>query len=213
MKRKIIKIDEAKCNGCGDCAKKCHEGALEIVNGKAKLVSDKYCDGLGDCVGECPLGAITFEMRETEAYDEKAVLERQKATVAQKSGEGLINWPIQLHLQNPMANYFYDADLVLAADCTGFAFSNLGNKFNNKPISIACPKLDTNKEEYIEKLVALIDHALINSITVVMMEVPCCGGLLYLTQQALSKSKRKVPIKKVIISIKGELMSEEWVNV
>ena len=213
MKRKIIKIDEAKCNGCGDCAKKCHEGALEIVNGKAKLVSDKYCDGLGDCIGECPLGAITFEVRETEDYDEQAVIERQKTIATQKTSTGLINWPIQLHLQNPMANYFYDADLVLAADCTGFAFSNLSNKFNNKPISIACPKLDANKEEYIEKLVALIDHSLINSITVVMMEVPCCGGLLYLTQLALSKSKRKVPVKKVIISIKGELMSEEWVNV
>ncbi|MDR2085404.1 MAG: 4Fe-4S dicluster domain-containing protein [Bacteroidales bacterium] len=212
MKRKIIKIDESKCNGCGYCVKKCHEGALEIVNGKAKLVSDKYCDGLGDCIGECPLGAITFEVRETEDYDEKAVIERQTAKLSQRASK-LINWPLQLHLQDPAADYFYNADVVLAADCTAFAFGNLVNKFQNKIISIACPKLDSNKEVYIDKLVSLINISHINSLTVVMMEVPCCNGLLYLSQQALSKSKRKIPIKKVIISIKGDLLKEEWVNV
>ena len=200
MKRKIIQIDEEKCNGCGICIPNCHEGAMQLIDGKARLIGDLFCDGLGACIGHCPEGAIEIIEREAEPYDEHKVMESE-----------LRQWPVQLHLLNPQASYFRNADVLLAADCAAFAMGNFHARFlKGKSLAIACPKLDSNKESYIQKLSAMIVDSRINSLTVVKMEVPCCGGLLQMAQTARSNSGRNIPIKQAIVSIKGEVIEEEW---
>ncbi len=202
VKRNIVNINEELCNGCGHCVKACHESALQIIDGKARLVSEIYCDGLGACIGDCPMGAITIEEREVEAFDEEAVKER----LASESGNlsELTHWPVQLHLINPLSAVFKEADLVLAADCTAYAYAGFHSKLlKNKKLAIACPKLDSNKESYINKLVLMIDNANIKSLTIVIMEVPCCGGLLQIAKMALERASRKIPVNKIVISTKG----------
>lgn len=274
MKRKVIKIDEEKCTGCGNCIPDCPEGALQIIDGKARLISDLFCDGLGACIGSCPEGAITVEEREAEPYDEKKVMENvvkqgEKTIIAhlehlKEHGEEnylqqaieflkeknieidlskihreapccpgmkivdrrneveeggtnvevksqLRQWPIQMHLISPSAGYFKKADLLLVADCVGYSYGNFHNDFlKGRSVIIACPKLDEGTDRYIEKLKLLIDQAEINTLTVIMMEVPCCGGLLMFAKEALSQAKRKVPLKKVIVSIEGKILEEKW---
>ncbi|MFO7570314.1 MAG: 4Fe-4S binding protein [Smithellaceae bacterium] len=250
MKRTIIQIDEEKCTGCGLCVPGCAEGAIQIIDGKAKLVSDVYCDGLGACIGECPEGALTLIERDAEAFDEHKALEalatrKQTAqskgrldTIAPVSGgcpgsaamaidrkpqptggstagpqlSELSHWPVQLHLINPAADFFRGKDVVLAADCAAFALGDFHARFlKGKSLAIACPKLDEGQEEYIEKIQRMADEARINTLTVVMMQVPCCRGLMQLVQTGLSRAKRKVPVKAVVVGIKGEVLSEEWV--
>ncbi len=290
MIREIVKIDEEKCDGCGICIPNCHEGALQIIDGKATLISDLMCDGLGACLGHCPQGAITVEKREAAAYDEVAVVkdilpkgknvmiahlkhlrdhneneffkqaitylesnrsnlpfdlnevkaEVHKAFAAkpgaqacgcpgsaektfntnqsysgQNTGDissALTHWPVQMHLINPNAQHFHNSDLVLAADCVAFSMGNFHSKFlKGKTLAILCPKLDQNQNIYVEKIVSLIENAKINTITVIMMEVPCCGGLLRFVSEALQIAKRKVPVKAVIVSVSGEILNEEWV--
>ena len=168
MIRKIIRIDKDKCNGCGACASACHEGAIDIINGKAELVREHFCDGLGDCLPECPTGAISFEEREAPEYDEKAVQEAQKKT--------LQNWPVQIKLAPANAPYFNDAKLLIAADCTAYAYASFHQDFiRNKVTLIGCPKLD--QVDYSDKLTEIIQNNNIQSVTIVRMEVPCCGGL------------------------------------
>ena len=268
-KRNIIKIDEELCNGCGACVKGCHEGALQMIDDKARIVSELYCDGLGACIGECPAGAITIEEREAEPYNEIAVMKRiapkGEATILahlrhlKEHGEiGYLNagvdflhknninvnvsslvenkiekprmacgcpgsmersfvaesqlthWPVQLHLLNPQAGFFHGADVVIAADCTAYAYVDFHNRFlRNHTLAIACPKLDSNKDVYVSKIVDMIDTAQINTITVVIMEVPCCGGLLQLVKMATEQASRKVPVKKVIIGIQGDIKDDK----
>ncbi len=198
MLRKTIKIDEEKCNGCGLCIPGCEEGALKIIDGKARLISELSCDGLGACIGYCPEGAIEVIEQETEPVPVQSELRQ---------------WPVQMHLLNPQAAYFRNADVVLAADCAAFAMGNFHTRFlKEKSLAIACPKLDSNKESYIEKLIVMINDSNINSLTVVMMEVPCCGGLLQFAKMAREKAKRKINIKKTYLSVQGEVLAEEWVN-
>lgn len=292
MVREIVKIDEELCNGCGDCVPNCHEGALQIIDGKARLISELMCDGLGACLGHCPESAITIEKREAEDYDEVVVISQMvnagKATVfahlkhLQEHGEtGFLNealtyiksnrenmpfeikevhellhgekkqeapvknlacgcpgsaeqsfnaagikmatpagevpstltqWPVQMHLINPSASYFNGADLLVAADCAGFAYGNFHNDFiKGRKMVIACPKLDQGQDIYIQKLTRLIDEAKVNTITTVIMEVPCCGGLAQTVKMAAQMASRKVPVKEVVISIRGEVLAEEWV--
>lgn len=295
MKRTIIKIDEELCNGCEACVQGCHEGALQMIDGKARMVSELFCDGLGACIGECPVGAITLEEREAEPYDEIATIERmipkgEKTIIAHlkhlkehgeteylkqgvsylrskgiqinfaevhnhggagcasntnsnHSGGGcpgsreisfekpiantgafrlapettetvsqLRQWPVQLHLLNPQAAYFRGADVLLAADCVPFAYAGFHNKLlSGKTLAIACPKLDSNQETYIEKIRNMILYCGINTLTVAIMEVPCCGGLLRLAQKAVTEAGKKIPVKLIIISIQGEIIKEEWV--
>jgi len=283
MKRKIIRIDEEKCNGCGICIPNCHEGAMQLIDGKARLISDLFCDGLGACIGHCPEGAIEIIEREAEPYDERKVMEimvpkgtntilahlehlrdhneteflqqainylkehnimmNPEQTELHSHGGGgcpgsmtrdfrieeikqeaiavpvavpavaseLRQWPVQLHLLNPQASYFKNADVVLAADCAAFAMGDFHARFlKGKSVAIACPKLDSNKESYLQKLTSMISDTKINSLTVVMMEVPCCGGLLHLAQTARSNSGRNIPIKQAIVSLQGEVIEEEW---
>ena len=285
MKRKIIQIDEEKCNGCGICIPNCHEGAMQLIDGKARLISDLFCDGLGACIGHCPEGAIEIIEREAEPYDERKVMEimvpkgrntilahlehlrdhneteflqqaidylkqnnimmgpekkeqhspgecgcpgsmardfrdenlknETPATAAvelQGAVSELRQWPVQLHLLNPQAGYFKNSDVVLAADCAAFAMGNFHARFlKGKSLAIACPKLDSNKESYIQKLSSMIADTKINSLTVVMMEVPCCGGLLHMAQTARTNACRNIPIKQAIVSLQGEVIEEEWV--
>lgn len=318
MKRTIIKIDEDLCNGCGNCVPNCHEGALQIIDGKARLISDLFCDGLGACIGHCPEGAIAIEEREAEPYDEVKVMElmvvpkgrntilahlehlrdhnetellkqaiayikdnkidmspknseeaakpnhkkaeiftsieQARASVASPKLSGcgggcpgsapidfnidmtkveeavnqaksetviasgadapseLRQWPVQLHLLNPQAGYFKNADVLLAADCVAFAMGNFHNKYlKGKTLAIACPKLDTNKESYIEKLTSMITNSNINTLSVLMMEVPCCGGLVQMATMARQMSGKNIPIKKTVVGLQGEFLSEEWV--
>ena len=283
MKRQIIKIDEDKCTGCGLCMPNCPEGALQMIDGKARLVSDLFCDGLGECLGHCPEGAITTEEREAEPYDErrvmkniikqgpnviKAHLEHLKnhaqdeflaiATTVLKeenidnplekkennpmnnahqvpnacpgsksmnfaaptAGETdetgnrpsqLSHWPIQLHLASPMAPQYKGSDLLLAADCVGFTIGDFHkNHLKGKTLIIACPKLDSGLESYVEKIKALIDDAEINTLTVMIMEVPCCSGLMRIAKEAADQASRKVPVKSILVSLKGEILKEEW---
>ena len=286
MKRKIITIDEEKCTGCGLCIPNCPEGAIQIIDEKARLVSDLFCDGLGACLGHCPEGAISIEEREAEAYDERTVMKNiikqginvvkahlqhlrehneqeylavaldelnvQGITVDEKQPEAapahhggggcpgsrsfqfdsapaattpqttadngpdrpseLRHWPVQMHLISPNAGHYRGADVVLAADCVAFSMGDFHRTFlKGKALAIACPKLDQGKEIYQDKLRSLIDDAKINTLTVIIMEVPCCGGLLHLAKQAASQASRKVPIKAVTVSIDGRILQEDWV--
>lgn len=285
MKRTIIKIDENKCTGCGQCVSGCHEGALQLIDDKARLISDLFCDGLGACIGDCPEGAIELEEREAEPYDEVKVMARMidkgektilahlkhlkdhnemvffrqgvdylknnnininlssimepiKTNPHSHQGGGcpgsremhfnkaeapsmastteqpsqLTQWPVQLHLLNPHAGYLAGADLLLAADCTAFALGSFHSKLlKGKALAIACPKLDSNQESYLDKLVVMINESKINTLTVAIMEVPCCGGLLNLAKKALVLSGRKIPVKLIVVGVQGELVKEEWV--
>jgi len=278
MKRKIIKIDSELCNGCGNCIPNCPEGAIQLIDGKARLVSDLFCDGLGACLGECPLGAITIVEREAEPYDEFKVMENivkcgDKTIIAHikhlkvhnetkylnealnflkeknikvdyetvekseplKCGcssslekeihrcndpnssdilikSSLKNWPVQLHLVNPAAQYFTDADVLIAADCTAYAYGAFHNDFvKNKVLIIACPKLDSNKESYVEKIASLIDDSKIKSLSAVIMQVPCCSGLLMIIREALKLSQRKIPVSYSVISIEGDIIKKETI--
>jgi NAD-dependent dihydropyrimidine dehydrogenase PreA subunit len=203
MTKTIVKIDENRCTGCGACVKGCHGGALQIIDGKARIINEDYCDGLGACVGDCPVGAITLEERETEPPKEQLC--------CNVSFE-MRQFPIQLRLVNPNAGFLKNTDLILAADCTAFVYSNFHHQFmKNNSIVIACPKLDNAADYYVEKLTAMIDNSFINTLTVILMEVPCCRGLLHIAQQALAGATRKIPIKKVVIGTKGNFISEEWV--
>jgi NAD-dependent dihydropyrimidine dehydrogenase PreA subunit len=288
MKRDIVTIDENLCNGCGDCVPACHEGALQIIDGKVRLVSDLMCDGLGACLGHCPQGAISIEQREAQPYDEVKVMaimvQKGKNTVLAhlrhlkehnekeyfKQGiqflkenadsinfntdevmkeiqhlddhqhEGgcpgmrtmsfepksvvvasdalitgnseLRQWPVQMHLINPQAGYFQNADVLLAADCVAFALGGFHQKFlKGKSLAIACPKLDSGQDVYISKLKSLIDDARINTLHVIIMQVPCCGGLLQMAKIAAEQATRKVPIKVSVVGIEGDILSENWV--
>lgn len=247
-RRKIIRIDESLCNGCGQCIPNCHEGALRIVDGKARLVSEQLCDGLGACLGHCPMNAITIEEREAEAYDECAVQAAKQevkplACAPAESGiharagaaahpaagcpgtaaqgwkrepeaetgpqpSQLTHWPVQLHLVSPTAPYYKDADLLLAADCTAYALGGFHAEWlKGRSLAIACPKLDEGQEEYLQKLVALIDEARIRSLTVLIMQVPCCRGLAALAEEALARATRKIPLRVVTVGLRGEIVS------
>jgi NAD-dependent dihydropyrimidine dehydrogenase PreA subunit len=303
MIRDILKIDEELCNGCGKCVPNCHEGALQVIDGKVRLVSELMCDGLGACIGHCPEGAITIEKREAEPYSEIRVMEQMKdkgkntiiahlkhlkdhgekgfvqegisylkerrselnfnpddvimevhshgmvvaapqqvhnhshqhghegggcpgsrTMVIEKPGtinennvignqpSELRQWPVQMHLVNPNAPYFRGADLLLAADCVAFSMGGFhSNHLKGKSLAIACPKLDHSTDSYVDKLTAMIDISKVNTITVMMMEVPCCSGLLQMVRTALTKASRNVPVKKMIVGINGEVLQEEWV--
>ncbi len=290
MKRQIVQIDEDKCNGCGLCIPNCHEGALQIIDGKARLISDLMCDGLGACIGHCPEGAMEIIEREAAPYDEIAVvkdiipkgkntliahlqhlkdhgetvylkqavtwLEEQRnnlpfdldevkfkvhtmqknhnhgggsacgcpgsqersfeknesANVSTDAPSELRQWPVQLHLVSKNAQYFRNADLLIAADCVAFSMGNFHQKYlKGKSLAIACPKLDSNMEVYLEKLIGMIDEAKVNTITVMIMEVPCCGGLLQLAKTALQQATRKVPLKLIVVGLQGDVLKEEWV--
>ena len=229
MKRKIIKIDEEKCNGCGACAKACHEGAIEMVNGKAKLAREHYCDGLGDCLPACPTGAISFEEREAPAYDEAAVLAAKAAknpchghtcpgTAAKRLthksthdegsfsiGSKLAQWPCQIKLVPVNAPYFNGANLLIAADCTAYAYGSFHNDFMKNHITlIGCPKLDDG--DYTEKLTAIIKNNNIKSVKIVRMEVPCCSGLERAAKNALMASGKFIPWQVVTISTNGAIL-------
>ena len=202
MVRKIIKIDEEKCNGCGICANACHEGAIDIVDGKAKLMREHFCDGLGDCLPACPTGAITFEEREAPEYDEAAVM---KAKQNKNMHSQLSNWPVQIKLAPIQAPYFHNANLLIAADCTAYAYANFHQEFiRNKVTLIGCPKLDSI--DYSEKLTEIIRNNDIKSVTIVRMEVPCCGGLEMAAKRALQDSDKFIPWQVFTISIDGNII-------
>ena len=208
MIRKIITINEAKCNGCGLCVNACHEGAIGLVEGKAKLLHEHYCDGLGDCLPACPMDAISFEMREAPAYDEAAVLaakakKEQPITVSVPSR--LQNFPVQLKLVAPNAPWLADADLLIAADCTAYAYGNFHQDFmRGKTVLIGCPKLDA--VDYAVKLGAIFAYQNIKSVTVTRMQVPCCGGLEFAVRRAIEDSGKQIPLQVVTISPDGEIL-------
>jgi ferredoxin len=205
--RTIIQIDEDLCDGCGLCVPACHEGALQIVDGKARLVNERYCDGLGDCLGECPQGAITLVKADSAPFDEHAVAQHQ-ANSAPRPSE-LRQWPVQLHLLSPTAPYLAGADLLLCADCVAYTDGDYHrNWLRGRALAIACPKLDGNQQRYLDKLTAMVDQAQLTSITVLMMQVPCCRGILMLAQQAVANARRSVPIKAVVIGLRGEVLGE-----
>ena len=224
MKRNIIRIDQEKCNGCGQCVTGCAEGAIQLVNGKAKLVSEVYCDGLGACIGECPVGALTLVEKEAPEYDQAAV-DKHLATIGRAphaaasacpgaapamapTQSQLGNWPLQLSLMPINAPYLERATLLMAADCTAFAYPDFHRHFvKGKVAIIGCPKLD-DAAAYREKLAKIIQANHIEFIHVVYMEVPCCGGLVRLVQQAVADSGCKVPVKLTKIGIGGEIKDE-----
>ena len=197
MIRKIIEINEEKCNGCGLCAKACHENAIGMVNGKAKLLRDDYCDGLGDCLPTCPTGAITFVEREAAAYDEAAV----EANKRKKNRQ----WPSQIQLTPVNAPYFDGADLLIAADCTAFAYANFAKEIQKGKITlIGCPKLDP--VDYSEKLTAILEQNDVKSVTIIRMEVPCCGGIQNAAVTAMKKSGKFIPWQVLTVSVEGEVL-------
>ena len=229
MIRTIIRIDEERCNGCGACAAACHEGAIAMVNGKAKLTREDYCDGLGDCLPACPTGAISFEEREAPAYDEAAVLAAKKATPphtlpcgcpgtqskairrgpcsdeppVHRGGSQLMQWPVQIKLVPVNAPYFDGANLLVAADCTAYAYGNFHQEFMRNHVTlIGCPKLDEG--DYTEKLTAILTGNAIKSVTIARMEVPCCGGLEQAVKNALQASGKFLPWRVVTISTDGK---------
>ena len=233
MIRRIIKIDEEKCNGCGACATACHEGAIDMINGKAVLTRENYCDGLGDCLPNCPTGAITFEEREAPAYDEAAVKAAQDAKAAKASACGcpgeqaktiacpsaaapqavtaqpsqLRQWPVQIKLVPVNAPYLDGAKLLIAADCTAYAYGNFHQEFiRNHVTLIGCPKLDAT--DYSEKLTQILAQNDIKSITVTRMEVPCCGGMEHAVKQALINSGKMIPWQVVTISADGRILDK-----
>ena len=248
--RKIVHIDEEKCDGCGLCVPSCAEGALQVIDGKARLLGENLCDGFGACLGECPQDAITVEEREAEDFDEEAVkahLEQQESisaqpvpshshahgggcpgarvlqfkrhtddapvnTETQSTPSRLRQWPVQLHLIPPTAPYLQDADVLLAADCSAYALGSFHRSYlNGRALAIACPKLDHGMEMYLAKLAAMIDQARINTLNVMTMEVPCCGGLIHLAKEAASRASRKVPIRQIVVGVRGDILTDEWV--
>ena len=236
MLRRIIQIDENQCNGCGACVGACHEGAIMMVDGKAKLMRDDYCDGLGDCLPTCPTGAITFTVREAAAYDEVAVLANKQKSIQREGGElpcgcpgtqsrkiertacdcseeksledrpsRLAQWPIQIKLVPANAPYFHGAKLLIAADCTAYAYASFHEKFMKGRITlVGCPKLDS--VDYAEKLAAIVKSNEIKSVTVVRMEVPCCGGLENAAKTALQSSGKRIPWQVVTLSTDGRIL-------
>lgn len=280
MKRSIITIDEEKCNGCGLCVPDCPEGALQVIDGKVRLVSDLFCDGLGACLKTCPEGALTVEMREAGPYDERRVMENvakqgpsvikahlrhlkdhgearylqdaieflqdwgipvpvyeepvpvmacgcpgsaardmrdrsaeKKTAAGARVGSSLRQWPVQLKLLNPAAPYFDDADLLLAADCVPFAYGDFHRDLLfNRIVIMFCPKLDPYMEEYIDKLAAVLNMHSIRSITVARMEVPCCGGVNTILERAMAKAGKEVPVREIVIGIKGDILHEDPVS-
>ncbi len=294
MKRDIVKIDEDLCDGCGLCIPNCHEGALQIIDNKARLISDLMCDGLGNCLGHCPQGAITIEQREAEPYSETAVIAEmvkkgKNVVIAHlkhlldhdeigflnegekylKENQNIIDfdvnevltevhkksfvmennanqsacgcpsatemsfgpknnetpvfdvneikselrqWPVQMHLINPNAPYFRNADVVITADCVAFALGNYHQKYlKGKGVAIACPKLDSNTEIYIDKFKRMVDEAKVNTFTVMVMEVPCCGGLIQMVKAGVDQAERTVPVKLITVGIQGDILNEQWV--
>jgi NAD-dependent dihydropyrimidine dehydrogenase PreA subunit len=251
--REVIEIDEKLCDGCGDCVTACAEGAIAIIDGKARLISDVYCDGLGACLGHCPQGALKVIEREAEAFDERAVedhlakLRTQKqaasappmmSVVSQPMMTGgggcpgsrpqmhqpaapspatagggptsqLRHWPVQLHLVPPTAPFFQNQDVLLAADCVAFAVGDFHQRFlAGSSLAIACPKLDSNQEIYLQKLVTMIDQAEIRSLKVMVMEVPCCGGLVRLAEEAVRQARRDVPVECLVVGRQGHILGE-----
>ena len=206
MVRKIVEIDEEKCTGCGLCAQACHESAIDMSGGKARLVKDDYCDGLGDCLPVCPADAIRIIEREAPAYDAAAVLTRKKAAAVQEDRVGrLCSWPVQIQLAPVKAEYFEGADLVIASDCTAYAYANLHRDFLHKRIVlIGCPKLDP--VDYSRKLTEILRENDIRSVRVIRMEVPCCGGMEYAVKQALSACGKELPSEVITISLAGEII-------
>lgn len=283
MLRKIVNIDEELCDGCGLCVPECHEGALQIIDGKARLISDLFCDGLGACLGHCPQGAITIDVREAEPYNETKVMdyivkggsnvikahlehlidhneieyfreaveylkingisnpatEKIKKTELKHSACGcpgskemsfaadeqfeedetgkrksyLTQWPVQFHLVSPYANYYQNSHLLLTADCVPFSYPDYHKDFlKDKSLAVACPKLDSNQQIYMDKLIAMINEANLQSITVLIMQVPCCSGLYQLAQNAIQQSGKTIPLKVIVIGISGEVLKEVKVN-
>lgn len=206
MKRKIIQIDQDKCNGCGLCAEACHEEAIGMADGKAVLLRDDYCDGLGDCLPACPAGAITFVEREALPYDKSAVEAKKSSRLSQSSQPSqLAQWPVQIRLVPVNAPYFDGAHLLVAADCTAFAYGGFHRDFmKHKTTLVGCPKLDS--VDYSEKLTEIIRNNDIRSVTVVRMEVPCCGGIEMAVKKALQDSGRFIPWQVAIISTEGEIL-------
>lgn len=221
MIRRIIDINAEKCNGCGACARACHEGAIDIIDGKARLVRENYCDGLGDCLPECPAGAITFQEREAPAYDEAAVLAAKQGktlsghneTSTSKTAQGeseasisqLAQWPCQIKLIPVSAPYFKGAELLIAADCTAYAYGNFHDDFMKGRVTlIGCPKLDV--VDYSEKLTEILKFNDIKSVTLLRMEVPCCSGLEMAAKKALQDSGKAVPLQVVTLSIDGRVL-------
>ena len=237
--RKMIFIDEDKCDGCGQCITGCVEGALALIDGKAKLVKESYCDGLGACLGECPTGALTIEEREVAPFDEEAALAHvaavdQAAQVAKPAAKSacpgstarqfeapaaapssasapsqLTHWPIQLHLINPAAPQFQNADVLVAADCTAFALGGFhGELLAGRSLVIACPKLDDLKG-YMEKLTALFADAQPTSVTVPRMQVPCCSGLIHMVLEARKAAGSTLPVREIVVGVEGNIVSEQ----
>ena len=238
--RDVVQIDEALCDGCGDCVPSCAEGAIQIIGGKAKLVGDVYCDGLGACLGHCPQGAITIIRREAAAFDQQAV-DRHLAGLAstdvaarptglpmagqsgpscpgsrtiawqadepgRSPGSRLRQWPIQLHLIPPTAPFLVDAEVLLAADCVAYAVGGFHqDHLGGRALAIACPKLDSHQEIYLDKIAAMIDHGEIRELAVMIMEVPCCSGLVELARQAVARASRRVPVSVRVVGVRGEV--------
>lgn len=235
--RNIVKIDEEKCDGCGQCVDACAEGAIGIVNGKAKLLSEIYCDGLGACIGHCPQDAITVQQRQADEFDETATkahlkqkednfvcpsLKAQKLRQPEQSEQSgadstsvpsqLTHWPVQLRLVSPQSPYFNDADLLLVADCVPFAMGDFHNKFlKNHSIVIGCPKLDDG-QFYIAKLAQILEMSRVNSLTVIHMEVPCCSGLTHIAKEAIAESQTKVVCEDVTIDLRGNVIKTETIQ-
>lgn len=233
VRRKIIRIDEEKCDGCGACVPACAEGALQIVDGKAKLVSEVYCDGLGACLGDCPKGAISIEERAAAEFDEEAArrhVDQQTAGMSDKAapscpsmafsadrpsccpekdvstGPMLSSWPIQLGLVPPAAPFLQNADLVIAADCTAYSYGGFHRIVDGRVLLIACPKLD-NVEAHLEKLTEILRRSAVKHITVMRMEVPCCSALVRIVEEAVKRSGRAIPVEVVVIGVKGDVLS------